>query len=404
MRAKAAVLNVGSELLHGERQNTNSFFLAQQLRQRGIHLIEIKVLPDEEEVIQESLKALDADLVVITGGLGPTDDDRTRFAVARAFRRKLITSRYWSHVLRKNLSRFFPPELVQKNLVQALIPQGASVLKNRKGTACGFYFRDRKRWILCLPGPPSEMQPMFIEFLEKVKLRSSPVPSAVLRTVCLPESEIGEILRKIDLPGVRAVSLLQDTEVHVHLRAKTEEQLHEAIAVLKAKLYPYWYGLGDETLEKVVGHELLQKKLTLSLAESCTGGWVGRRLTSVPGISRAFLAGVVAYSNEAKRKLLGVDNNTLKKFGAVSEPCARQMAQNARKLMGSDIGLSITGIAGPGGGTKRKPVGLTYLGICDKKKNEVKRIVLSGDRELVRKRAADAALHLLLEYLRCACF
>lgn len=399
--ATATLLAIGTEIVTGKRTDTNSAYLAAQLETAGIQVRKITALPDSEKLIVQELRRAKTDLIVTTGGLGPTFDDRTRFAVARAFHRKLITSSKWAALLKKHLAPFFSPELIRTNLVQAKIPQGAHLLYNHRGTACGFYLVEKKRMAVCLPGPPREMQPMFEAFKPKIAHAPDSKPTATLRTVGIAESELSRKLEKVPLRGVRAYPLLFDTEVHIQLQGETSQQVAEAVSQLKKTFSPFCYGEGDEPLEKVVLSKLLEKKVTLALAESCTGGLLAKRLTDIPGASAALILGIVAYSNRAKEKLLGVSPKTLKRYGAVSAPCAQEMAERARALSGASIALAITGIAGPSGGSREKPLGLTFLGLCDRDGVKSRRMILPGDRERVRKRASDAALFLLLETLSC---
>ena len=408
---KAEIITIGGELLDGSQVDLNAVYLGSRLTSLGAEVVRISSVPDAVDDIEEATsRALDrADLVITTGGLGVTADDRTKHAVARLLGRKLVLD---EGVLEKVRARFEArnvpmPEI---NIAMAMLPEGARSIENQRGTAPGLLFEKGEALLFVLPGVPVELRSMFENFvspfLEGKGLRRL-AQERLIRTTGLAESEIAERVEQLArrlartdvvyLPSATGVDLKVIGRGRTSVEAgKTAEKSQEKIA---AKLGPYVYARGDESLEKVVGYLLSMGGSTLSVAESCTGGRVGWRLTRVPGSSDYFKGGVIAYSDDLKRRLLGVKAAVLNKHGAVSEETALMMARGVREKCATDYGLAITGVAGPGGGTKKKPVGMVFVAVAGGAGERVRELRLGGGRGGIRRAACQAALELLRRFL-----
>ncbi len=408
---KAEIITIGGELLDGSQVDLNAVYLGSRLTSLGAVVVRITSVPDAVDDIEEATsRALDrADLVITTGGLGVTADDRTKHAVARLFGRKLVLD---EGVLEKVRARFEArnvpmPEI---NIAAAMLPEGARSIENQRGTAPGLLFEKGEELLFVLPGVPVELRAMFESFvspfLEGKGLRRL-AQERLIRTTGLAESEIAERVEPLARRLARTDVVYLPSATGVDLKvigrgqtsdeaAKTAEKSQEKIA---AKLGPYVYARGDESLEKVVGYLLSMGGSTLSVAESCTGGRVGWRLTRVPGSSDYFKGGVIAYSDDLKKRLLGVKASVLKKHGAVSEETALMMARGVREKCATDYGLAITGVAGPGGGTEKKPVGMVFVAVAGGAGERVRELRLAGGRGSIRRAACQAALELLRRFL-----
>jgi nicotinamide-nucleotide amidase len=411
---RAYLVCVGSELLAGQ-VNTHQAWLSVRLRRAGFDVAGESSLPDSVSEIKAAMRrALGAaDAVIVCGGLGPTFDDLTREAAAAALGRGIrFVPGLW-RTIRARFARYHVA-VPEQNKRQAEVIEGAEVLANDNGSAPGqrLEFRGadgRARSLILLPGPYAEMAPIFRRVLPRLAdrhARGAGAASFTLRLVGVPESVADERLDAVRarFPDASFTILASGGEVSFHatVRAATRAAARKQSAALRAaalKAVGRWcYGEGDATLESTVGLRLKKKRLTLAVAESCTGGLLGGRLTSVPGSSAWFRGGVIAYDNSVKSKLLGVSAALLKKRGAVSQECAEAMARGARKAAGADLGVAITGIAGPDGGTKEKPVGLVHLAVSGPGRAlRARRLDIHGPRESVRARAAGAALALLKE-------
>lgn len=408
---KAEIITIGRELLDGSQVDLNASYLGSRLTSLGALVVRISTVPDAVDDIEEATShALDrADLVITTGGLGVTADDRTKQAVARLFGRKLVLD---EDVLERVRARFEArnvpmPEI---NIATAMIPEGARSIENQRGTAPGLLFERGEALLFVLPGVPVELRSMFenfvAPFLEGKGLRRL-TQERLVRTTGLAESEIAEridqLARRLARTDVAYLPSATGVDLKVIGRgqtpveaAKIAEKSEEKIA---AKLGPYVYARGDESLEKVVGYLLSMGESTLSVAESCTGGRVGWRLTRVPGSSDYFKGGVIAYSDDLKKRLLGVKAAVLKRHGAVSEEAALAMARGVREKCATDYGLAITGVAGPGGGTEKKPVGMVFVAVASGAGERVRELRLAGGRGSIRRAACQAALDLLRRLL-----
>jgi len=449
---QAEILSVGTELLLGQIVNTNAAYLSRKLADLGIDVFRQVAVGDNHERIRAAVAeaATRADVIIITGGLGPTADDITAEAVASALGRDLIFDEASaSHIRRLLESRGIT--VLESHLRQARLPAGARIMPNPIGTAPGFMVEhklgDSPNYpdsstalvggpgqeasplrhppsprllgtrgyegqgscptVFALPGVPGEMEAMAEESLWPELRRRVPaavIRSRVLRFVGLGESSLEELISDL----VRAQTnptiafLAQAGEVHLRLTANTADPaeadrlLNGLEAAVRERAGRFMYGRDEETLEAAVGRHLRAAGLTLGVAESCTGGLIGHRLTQVPGSSDYFLGSLVTYSDRAKIEILGVPKELLAEHGAVSAPVAIAMAQGARRALAADLAVSVTGIAGPGGGSERKPVGLTYIGVSRLDGEECQEYRLGGTREMVKSRAANAALALVL--------
>jgi nicotinamide-nucleotide amidase len=409
------LINTGSELMLGRVLNTHQQWLCSQMADLGWVVSRQVAVPDTgsdiEQAVREALSR--ADLVITTGGLGPTSDDITRDKIAQLLGRSM---REDSAVL-AHISRFF--ELRKRPMpkttrVQAQVPEGATVLHNPNGTAPGLAievapnpFRpDHARVLLVmLPGPPRELRPMFtdsvVPLLRKVFPQSHFV-CRTLRAIGIGESVVEEKVSGHLEPAVKAGLELgycaRPGQVDVRLAARgaqADRLVREAEKVVRSHLGPYLYGAAEEEIEQTIIRLLTERKQTLTVAESCTGGCIAHRLTNVPGASAVLLAGLVTYSNQAKQQFLGVNAETLAAHGAVSKPVAKEMAEGAKRALGSDYGISVTGIAGPGGGTPEKPVGTVFIGVAGPFPTLVVRNLNAWERETFKQVTAQQAMDLL---------
>lgn len=405
---RAEIISVGTELLMGDVINTDAAFIARQLPKYGIDLYHQITVGDNPGRLTEALEiALSrADLVFATGGLGPTPDDLTKETVAQVC--KLPMERDEASFLALK-ERFGDREITPNNFKQVDFPKGSIVLPNPNGTAPGCIVPCQNKHIVILPGPPRELEPMFENSVEPFlrSISTETLFSVNVRTVGIGESELAYRLRDLieAQTSVTIATYIGDGDVAVRLsvKCKKDEDPMEKIAPIREEIIrrvgTYVYSTREESPEKATARLLIESKMTLSVAESCTGGMVSAALIDNAGISANFMEGCVTYSNEAKMLRLGVPKETLQAFGAVSEQTALAMAQGIRKGLDTQIGLSTTGIAGPDGGTEEKPVGLVYIGIVTPVGEEVLRLNLRGNRNRVRRQATLHALSLLRKHL-----
>jgi nicotinamide-nucleotide amidase len=403
----AEIIAIGSELLSPNRTDTNSLWLTDQLNRLGIDVKLKTIVGDDdarlEEVVKDAVKR--SRVVITTGGLGPTEDDITRKVVARALGRRLSLN---ENLLEEIRTRFqsYGMKMPERNSRQAMVIDGAEVLSNPNGSAPGLYLEHGECAVALLPGPPREMKPMFENHVQARlgKLAGETrFATRVLRVAGMGESAVDEKIAPIysQFENPQTTILFNSSEIELHLRAhgRTEDDAEALLDHLSLKIEEALgnavFSFRGETMEEVIGRRLAMTEFTLAVAESCTGGLIAQRLTSVPGSSKYFIEGVVTYSNESKTSLLGVDKKVIKEFGAVSQQVARDMARGIRHKAKTDFGLAVTGIAGPGGGSEDKPVGLVYIALADAAHTEHKKLTLPGDRELVRWRASQAALDML---------
>jgi len=393
------ILSTGTELLRGKNVDTNAAWLAQQLADAGLEVVHHQTVDDHFGRLVDALKlaASRSDLLLMTGGLGPTEDDYTRTAVEEAFHRPLA---YRPDLWKKIEARFKKTgtRMAAINRRQAFLPEGATVLPNPHGTAPGFLLRDGPVTFVALPGPPREMQPMFRDHvLPRIRTRADfAVWSG--NSFGIPEGTVDEIVNKI--VGTRASYGLTVRLGRVNITIRAEgPRRKKVLADLSRRVCA---ALGDcymdAEVHQVVARQLIETGTTLAVAESCTGGLISHRLTEVPGISEVLRESVVTYSNESKVKRLGVDPGLIERHGAVSEEVARAMALGVARTSGAKVGVAVTGIAGPGGGSARKPTGLCYMAVNDRVESKV----FVGDRSHVKDRAAGYTLNMLRLWLNKA--
>ncbi|HEX5731924.1 MAG TPA: competence/damage-inducible protein A [Blastocatellia bacterium] len=404
---KAETIAIGSELLTPHRTDTNSLWLTERLNSIGISVLQKTIVGDEESRLEEAVRdALRrSDVIISTGGLGPTEDDITRKVFARVSGRQLMLD---YEILEQIRERFASRglQMTPNNERQALIPRGALVLPNPNGTAPGIRMDQDGKLIVLLPGPPRENQPMFIDYvmpeLEKMS-RGARISKRLLKVTGLGESALDDMIADIYTPYTNPTTtiLFTDSDIEIHLTAtaetvaRAEEIVDELADKLEERLKDHLYTTTGERLESVIGNRLLLKRYTIATAESCTGGLIAERITSVPGASEYFVGSVISYTNEAKAELLGVPREMIESRGAVSGEVAEAMARGVKERTGATIGLSVTGLAGPGGGTEAVPVGTVYIGLADDIMTSNRRLILMGDRHLIRWRASTAALEMV---------
>src|SRR5215207_9436791 len=402
---RAEIVTVGTEILLGDLVDTNTAWLSRRLANLGVGIYRHTTVGDNRERIAAGIKdaAARADLVITTGGLGPTSDDLTNEALSLVTGRQMVEyPEAREHV--DEMFRKFGRKPTANNYKQAVFPEGTTLIPNPQGTAMGALLEADGALFATLPGVPSEMKGMFEEALEPL-IRNRTEGSIVSKTLWfagIGESALAEQVQDFLDATVAPLAGQGKVRLRITTRAATPEEAEKRIAPVEreilARLGDYYFGEGDETLESAVGRLLKENGATLALAESCTGGLLAKRLTDVAGSSAYFKEGLVTYSNESKERLLGVPHELLLKHGAVSEPVARKMAEGARKLAGTDYGLSVTGIAGPDGGTDEKPVGLVFVELSDAGGTFAERLDLSAwarSRDAIRERSANRAFDLL---------
>ncbi|HSI88447.1 MAG TPA: competence/damage-inducible protein A [Pyrinomonadaceae bacterium] len=407
----AEIIAVGSELLTPERSDTNSLWITERLNEIGIDVMLKTIVGDDEPRLMEAIKDASrrSDIVITTGGLGPTEDDITRQVAAKAIGRELEYHDELEAELRERFKRW-GREMPEINRRQAYIIAGSDIIPNPNGSAVGMMLEDGGKTLVVLPGPPRENQPMFDGFVMprlSNKVGDVVVRRRILKVSGMGESAVDEAAAPIytQYPTVRTAVLFNKTEVEIHLYsraatpAEAEAVLDELAPRLAEKIGIAVFALNGETMEEVIGGMLADSKQTLAVAESCTGGLIGRRITEVAGSSAYFLEGFITYSNEAKMRTLGVPEEVLRAHGAVSAETAEAMAAGARRVSGADVAVSVTGIAGPGGGTDEKPVGTVFIGYAYERTSRSAKLFLPGDRYLIRWRASQAALDMVRRQL-----
>ena len=408
---KIEIMAVGSELLTPYFQDTNSLNLSERLEDLGMEVSYKTTVGDDWDDLALCIKlALSrADIIIAMGGLGPTKDDITREAFATVLERKLFFNK---ELLQKIEERFKRRRLSmpEVNKKQSYVIDGAEILENRNGTAPGIWLDTGSKKIMLLPGPPHELKPMFDEsaWPHLQEFKTDYTARKVLKITGLTESKIETRILDLypDDPDLRLTTLASPGQIEIHLSGhskKNQEEAEEKVQKLEnnilGRLKENVFSASGEELEEVVGRLLRLNKKTLAVAESCTGGLLGHRLTDVPGSSDYFLQGVVAYSNEAKIDLLGVSPALVEKHGAVSSQAAEAMAQGMREKARSSLGLAITGIAGPSGGAPEKPVGLVYVALAWDKGSEVVKNLFLGNREKIKFQSSQKALDMVRRHL-----
>lgn len=408
----AEIIAVGSELLTPFRLDTNSLYLTEQLNSLGIEVRFKTVVGDNAERLAAVLRAAveRSPLVIVIGGLGPTEDDLNRRVVADVLGLPL---RQVPEVLERIAARYartgrtMPPN----NARQAMVPEGSEWLENKNGTAPGIWIEREGKIIIMLPGPPRELEPLFVaQCLPRLQHFASgeKIRTRVFKLAGLPESEvdhrIAPVYKRYQNPLTTILSTPNGIEIHLRARAASERQaealLNELGDKIESVLGDHIYSMRGESLEEIVGLFLMMKQKTLATAESCTGGLLSERLTRVPGSSNFFLGGAVCYSNELKTQFAGVHPALIERHGAVSKAVAQALAEGIRKRTKSSLGVGITGVAGPAGGTAEKPVGMVFIAIADASGTEVREFRFPGNRERVRFLSSQFALEMLRRRVR----
>lgn len=403
----AEIIAVGTEILLGDIVNTNAQFLSQELAQMGISVYHQSVVGDNgnrlKEELTESFKR--SNIVITTGGLGPTKDDLTKEIGAEYFNKKM----FLHDESLKNIKNHFKKQgknLSKNNEKQAYFPEESIILPNNFGTAPGCIIEKDDKFLIMLPGPPKEIIPMFKDYVIPYlkKFNEGVLISKVLRICGMGESkvvtEINHLIENQTNPTVAPYAKENEVTLRLTAKAKNEEDALSLICPLEKKIRDILgnniYGTDSDTLEGVIGKFLIENNLSIATAESCTGGLLCGRLVNYPGISKCLIEGIVTYSNNSKMNRIGVKKETLDTFGAVSKETAIEMAKGVANSSGADIGISTTGIAGPSGGTYEKPVGIVYIGYYMQGKSFAKKFVFPGDRQSMRNRTVTVAL----DYLR----
>jgi nicotinamide-nucleotide amidase len=403
----AEIIAIGSELLTPRFKDTNSLYLTEQLNAVGIPVVMKTIVGDDEHYLEDAIRhSLARTPILITiGGLGPTEDDVTRKVVGRVLQRQLVLN---DEILAKLQRRFKARgvEMPANNARQALVLTGSEILENHNGTAPGLWITAEKNHVILLPGPPSELRPLFeTSCMPRLHEMAGGVALArcVFRTAGLPESildaQIASIYTKYKNPETTVLAKPGQVEVRLTAHGKNREEAERLLKELgdqiEQELGDFIFARTEHSLEEVVGIYLATKNATISTAESCTGGMVAERLTNVPGSSRYFMSGVICYSNESKMELAGIPPLLLEMQGAVSMEVARGLAEGIRARAGTTIGVGVTGIAGPAGGSPEKPVGTVYIAVATPTETEHRQFLFPGDRERIRWQASQAALDMV---------
>lgn len=409
----AEILCVGTEILLGDIVNTNAQYLGKRLADMGINVYYHTSVGDNKERLKKALEIgfSRSNLIITTGGLGPTQDDLTKETICEYFNLDLkIHEQSLQNIINYYKKRHGHTNITEGNKKQAYVPKGSIVLQNRWGSAPGCVIEKEEKVLIMLPGPPSEMIPMFDEEASKYlsKYQDGILYSNVLRLTGIGESMVEEAIKDIinsqSNPTIAPYAKEGETILRITAKANSEEEAINIIKPVKNEIYNrlgnYIYGEDETSLEESIAKLIKSKNLTIATAESCSGGMLASKLVNYPGISEVFMEGMVTYSNEAKIKRLGVKSETLDKYGAVSKETAYEMAVGIANTANSNIGISVTGIAGPGGGSLEKPVGLVYVGICINGHVEVKKLNLSGSRNSIRNITTLYALNFLRNMLR----
>lgn len=409
----AHIITVGDEILIGQTLNTNAAYIGGKLVENQIEVKKTSVVADvREDIINEFKECWQRnDVVIVTGGLGPTHDDLTLPCVVEFFNTKLIHS---EEVL-EDIKKIFHKrgrEVTKVNQEQALVPEIATPIRNPLGTAPGVWIEKDKKVFVAMPGVPFEMKNMVDNFViprltEKIKGKGTITKMVNLQTTGIAESTLFERLGDInELLGNARMAFLPSqygVKLRITVNEESEEEANNRLIEIEQKIRSkagkYVYAKGEKNLEEVVAKLLTERGLTISIAESCTGGSISNLLTNIPGSSNFFERGIVSYSNGSKVEILKVDEDIIAEHGAVSSEVAMQMAEGVRSISGTDIGISVTGILGPAGGSPQKPIGLCYFGLCDDNVCTSKRIIFGDDRILNKQRATQAALEMVRRHL-----
>lgn len=397
MQTSCAILAIGSELLEGSVTDTNSGFIGGALARVGIKPVFIRLVPDDRDMIINALKEAASlyPLVLTTGGLGPTFDDITAACLAEAAGVKLSLNDIAFAHMKARLETIGVP-LRESHIRQAMLPDGCDIFQNNAGTAMGFGMALKSSYVISMPGVPHEMTLMFSEYVLPFIKNKYTVKNIIhrhLRFGLTPESEVDKAITEIGIPdGVECIINAGKSEIVVKLRSEKENELNSFADKLAALFPETFMGFDVSGPAEVLLSLLSEKKASVATAESCTGGLVGKLITDIPGASASYPGGLITYSNEAKIKMLNVRPETIKEHGAVSAETAAEMAEGVRRVFNSLYGISVTGVAGPDGGSAEKPVGTVFCAVSDGNKTITRKFSFRGDRESVRQRSANAAL------------
>lgn len=408
---KVEIIAVGTEVLMGDIVNTNAQYIARMLSMLGLGTYYHSAVGDNAQRLKEMFRVgfERADIIIATGGLGPTKDDITKEVAGEFFGKEMILDQDTL----SNIETYFAKlgrELPDNNKKQAYFPAGSQIVPNSNGTAPGCIIEENNKVLIMLPGPPGELKPMFQDSIVPylAKYSNGILVSTIIRMFGIGEStmekEIEDIIQNQSNPTIAPYAQKGGLILRLTAWGQTKEEALASMQPVKAQLYDrlgqYIYGEGEDGLGTLVCQALIRDRLKISVAESCTGGMLASTFVDYPGISEIFSEGHITYSNEAKTKYLGVKQETLEAWGAVSPQTAKEMAEGVRRLSGSDIGISTTGIAGPDGGTKDKPVGLVYIGIALKDQTYTYKLSLTGKRQRIRHMSTMWAFYHLLCLLR----
>lgn len=408
---KVEIIAVGTEVLMGDIVNTNAQYIARMLSMLGLGTYYHSAVGDNAERLKDMFQVgfERADIIITTGGLGPTKDDLTKEVAGEFFNKEMILD----HEILENIESFFIKlgrPLTDNNRKQAYFPKGSIIIPNPNGTAPGCIVEEKGKTLIMLPGPPREMKPMFQNSITPylAKYASGILISTIIRLFGIGESSMEALIEDIiqDQKNPTIAPYASEGELILRLTAwgQTKQDALNVMAPVKKELYKrlgkYIYGEGEKRLDTLVGEALMTQDLSIAVAESCTGGMISDTLIGFPGISQVFKEGLITYSNEAKMKYLDVKQETLDTYGAVSHETAEQMAIGVRRAAGADIGIATTGIAGPGGGTEEKPVGLVYIGLSIGEKTYTYQINITGGRHKVRYMTTMWAFYYLLQQLK----
>jgi nicotinamide-nucleotide amidase len=404
---KASIVSIGNELLNGHTTDTNATYICRQLLSIGVPVVSVYAVGDDISKIVEAMKraSADGDIVIATGGLGPTDDDLTRQAFAELLKTELLLDER----LLEGIEAYFKKRnlvMPEKNRIQACIPKGAKAIENPNGTAPGILAEMKGKMLFALPGVPAEMKEMLDNFvLPYLQKQGTGEWSVIKKVRCVGAGEsviaekLGDLMKRGRNPLINCTVDTGVISLHVIATAQDKQEAEEMaerdIEKLRAILGDLVFGEDEQTLAEVVGRELARQRKTLATAESCTGGLVAKLITDVAGSSDYFTQGWITYSNKAKVEQLDVSQELIDTYGAVSEQVAAAMAIGAKHKAGSDFAIAITGIAGPGGGTEQKPIGLVFIAVSSDNNSKTTTLMLSGNREMIRTRAALSALNML---------
>jgi nicotinamide-nucleotide amidase len=411
---KIAILTIGDEICIGQVVNTNAVWIAQQCVKLGCEVSLHSTIGDEKEIMLSEIDRLfgSADFIITTGGLGPTHDDITKPVLCEYFDdEQILDQRTLDNI--EEMFALRGIKVTERNRIQAMVPSKCNVLSNKLGTAPGLMFERDGKYIVSLPGVPKEMKhimetgvlPLIATLIRENKY--DVVAYKNLLTTGIPESYladlIGDPMEFLEGGSLAFLPSYSGVRLRIGASAGSFEMANGKIGkienVIRSRAGKYIYGVDEDSLTKIIGEILKSRKETLAVAESCTGGMIGAEMTSLSGSSQYFLGGAIVYSNEAKIETLGVSKETILEHGAVSRETAIEMAMNARQKFGSDYSISVTGIAGPEGGTKEKPVGTVWIGISDRNRTFAEKFYLGADRQVVRERTVATALRLLYDLL-----